>query len=91
MSAQALAPPNSSHKVHCDLDDWDFDPRYTDGKCPICGWAPEGGAALVKPRWQAELEALPWDIIALGVLAVVLIVLGVWVGLAAGINIVPKS
>jgi hypothetical protein len=25
--------------VRCPTDDWVFPPRYTEGRCPICGWA----------------------------------------------------
>ncbi len=24
----------------CEVDDWEFHPRYTDGACPLCGWRP---------------------------------------------------
>src|SRR5438477_359396 len=27
-------------RVMCDADGWSFDPRYTQGRCPICGWTP---------------------------------------------------
>jgi hypothetical protein len=36
-------------KAHCPLDDWDFDARYTDGVCPLCGWRPPG-APVEAPR-----------------------------------------
>ena len=29
-------------RVHCEFDDWDFSPRFTDGVCPLCGWEPPG-------------------------------------------------
>jgi hypothetical protein len=32
-------------QVHCEFDDWDFAPQYTDGACPLCGWQPEGFVA----------------------------------------------
>jgi hypothetical protein len=89
MSAVAEAR-QAPRKIHCDLDDWDFDPQYTGGACPICGWAPEG-ALKPKPAWQVRLEALPWDLIFLVVLAVVLIVLGVIVGINAKISLLPKG
>jgi hypothetical protein len=28
--------------LRCPTDDWAFPPRYTGGRCPICGWVPEG-------------------------------------------------
>ena len=29
-------------RVHCEFDNWDFAPQYTDGVCPLCGWEPDG-------------------------------------------------
>ncbi|HEV7677968.1 MAG TPA: hypothetical protein VGQ42_05335 [Candidatus Dormibacteraeota bacterium] len=26
----------------CPVDSWAFAPAYTDGRCPLCGWAPQG-------------------------------------------------
>jgi hypothetical protein len=78
-------------RAHCDLDDWDFDPRYTEGVCPICGWQPEGAAATPRPQWLAWTEKVQWDIVGLMVLAVVLLVMAVLVGRAAGITLTPKS
>ena len=26
----------------CPVDSWTFTPLYTDGSCPLCGWAPDG-------------------------------------------------
>lgn len=28
--------------AHCPTDDFDFRPQYTNGRCPLCGWRPEG-------------------------------------------------
>ena len=67
---------------HCDLDDWDFDARYIDGVCPICGWAPEGGAQAV-PAWVRRLRQVQWDFVGLVVFAVTLVVLGILVAQAA--------
>ena len=84
-------PASGSRKVHCATDDWDFDPRYTGGVCPICGWQPPtaAGAAGQAARmvWLASLD---WEIIGLVALAAVLVIMGVLVGIAAGISLVPK-
>lgn len=76
-------------KIHCDLDDWDFDPRYTGGACPICGWTPPG-AIRGKTALMSRLERIPLDYIALGLLGFVLVVLGVMVLIAAGVSLAPK-
>jgi hypothetical protein len=60
-----------------------FDPRYTQGTCPICGWAPEGAATA--PRWLALANRLDWEILGLFALADVLILLGFIVANAAGL------
>jgi hypothetical protein len=70
-------------RVHCEVDDWTFDPRYTQGRCPICGWVPEG--APVAPRWLALVNRLDWDMLGLFLLADVLVLLGLIVAHAAGI------
>ena len=68
---------------HCELDDWDFDARYTGGVCPICGWAPEGGAAPPLPAWLQPLQRVQWDFVGLVVLAATLLALGILVAQAA--------
>ena len=70
-------------RAHCEIDNWTFDPRYTQGRCPICGWAPEGAAAA--PRWLALVNRLDWDMLGLFLLADVLVLLGLIVAHAAGI------
>lgn len=89
MATAILRQPQAA-KAHCPQDDWDFDPRYTDGACPICGWRPEGLAATEVPKWKQQLARVPWDLVGLAVLFVALVALGVFVGLAAKINIVPS-
>jgi hypothetical protein len=76
-------------RLHCDLDDWDFDPRYTDGACPICGWRPDY-EAVPRPAWLETLDRVPWDYVSLGVVFCVLAALGVIVGLAAHINLATR-
>lgn len=70
-------------RVRCEADDWTFDPRYTQGCCPICGWAPEGVPAA--PRWLELINRLDWDMLGLFLLADVLVLLGLIVANAAGI------
>ena len=58
-------------RAHCEVDDWTFDPRYTQGRCLICGWVPEGAPAA--PRWLALVNRLDWDMLGLFLLADVLV------------------
>lgn len=76
------APRRAPVRFHCELDDWTFDPRYTDGRCPICGWQPAGAPAA--PAWLAAARKFEWELTGLFVLLVVLAVLGVVVASAAG-------
>ena len=73
-SAVKAVEPQATRRVHCDVDDWDFDPLYTDGACPICGWRP-AGTESVKPRWMERMDVVLWDIVAVGVLGIGLIAL----------------
>ena len=61
-------------RVHCEFDDWDFAPRYTDGACPLCGWQPDG--IVVEP---ALVERMDWFMVMLVAVVVVSIVMGVLV------------
>jgi hypothetical protein len=63
--------------AHCPNDDWDFDPRYTDGVCPLDGWRPPG--APVEPPVAARID---WFWPSVGLLAVMSIVMGVLVLIA---------
>ncbi|TMD35282.1 MAG: hypothetical protein E6I81_08765 [Chloroflexi bacterium] len=69
--------------AYCEADRWKFDPRYTQGRCPICGWKPEG--APNAPRWLAIANRLDWEMLGLFLLADVLVLLGLIVAHAAGI------
>ena len=69
--------------ARCELDQWAFDPRYTQGRCPICGWAPERARAY--PAWMALARKVDWDLLGLFLLADLLILLGVVVARAAGL------
>jgi len=69
-------------RAYCELDRWSFDPRYTNGRCPICGWAPDG--APTAPAWLMLARRVDWEIFGLLVLAIFLVVLGLVVAQAAG-------
>ena len=69
-------------RVRCEADAWSFDPRYTQGRCPICGWMPEG--APVAPRWLAAVNRMDWYMIGLVFLADVLVLVGLIVANATG-------
>ena len=70
-------------RAFCEVDQWSFDPRYTQGRCPICGWAPEGVATA--PRWLAVANRLDWEMLGLLLLADVLVMLGLIVASATGL------
>ena len=70
-------------RAFCELDRWAFDPRYTQGQCPICGWAPAGAPTV--PRWLRIANRIDWELFGLFALADVLIVLGLVVANAAGL------
>jgi hypothetical protein len=76
------SPRRAPVRAYCELDKWSFDPRYTDGRCPICGWAPPG--APTAPAWLAVARKLEWELTGLVLLLVVLVILGVVVAQAAG-------
>jgi hypothetical protein len=70
-------------RAYCEADRWSFDPRYTQGRCPICGWEPEN--APNAPDWLALANRVDWDIVGLFLLADVLVLLGLIVANAAGL------
>src|SRR5581483_8169025 len=70
---QAVAQPRG--RIYCDVDDWWFAPRFTDGRCPICGWQPEGVRA--EPPMSIQLfRRVDWDLAGLVLLAAVLVAIG---------------
>lgn len=71
------------NRFRCEADGWTFDARYTQGRCPICGWAPEG--APNAPRWLATVNRMDWQMIGLVFLADVLVLLGLIVANATGL------
>jgi len=81
----AVPMPRPRNRYHCELDNWTFDARYTDGRCPICGWAPEG--APTAPGWLVAARRFEWELTGLVALMVVLLVLGALVAHAAGYRI----
>jgi len=70
-------------RAYCQADRWSFDPRYTQGRCPICGWAPPGVPNA--PRWLALVNRLDWEMLGLFLLVDVLVLLGLVVAHAAGL------
>ena len=72
-----------SGRAYCEADGWSFDPRYTQGRCPICGWQPEG--APDAPGWLALVKRLDWVILGLFLLVDVLFLLGLVVANAGGL------
>lgn len=70
-------------RAQCERDDWTFDPRYTKGKCPICGWEPQG--VPTAPRWLALVNRADWDMIGLFALVDLLFLMGLVVAHAAGL------
>lgn len=69
--------------AYCEADNWKFDPRYTQGKCPICGWAPEG--APTAPRWLKLANRMDWEMFGLFMFFDLLVLLGLIVAQAAGL------
>ena len=59
--------------VRCDADRWEFDPRYTEGRCPICGSAID--IAPAAPRWLLLSRRVPWDMVFLFALLLAMVVL----------------
>ena len=78
-----IAARHRSVTAYCEADQWRFDPRYTQGRCPICGWKPDSAANA--PRWLAIANRLDWEMLGLFLLADVLVLLGLIVATAAGL------
>jgi hypothetical protein len=72
-------------RYYCKLDGWSFNPRYTEGVCPICGWKPDGAAAA--PRWLALSRKVEWDLVGLFVMFVALTFLAVLVAQAVHLHL----
>ena len=69
--------------AYCELDRFEFDPRYTLGRCPICEWAPQGAPAY--PNWMRLVRRIDWELFGLLLLADVLLILGLVVARAGGL------
>ncbi|HLJ21291.1 MAG TPA: hypothetical protein VKU84_13885 [Stellaceae bacterium] len=78
-----LARRPAPRAFFCERDEWSFDPRYTCGRCPICGWAPASAPAA--PRWLELANRVDWELFGLFALADLLVVLGLIVAEAAGL------
>lgn len=76
-------PPTT--RAFCEVDGWSFDPRYTEGKCPICGWIAPG--APDAPLWLTLARRFEWEVGGLLVLLAVLAVIGLAAVHAAGYRI----
>jgi len=61
-------------RAHCEFDDWDFAPRFTDGACPLCGWRPEG--IVEEP---SLVERMDWFMVMLVVVVIASLVMGILV------------
>jgi hypothetical protein len=70
-------------RAYCELDRWSFDPRYTQGRCPICGWAPGGARAY--PRWMVLANRIDWELAGLLLLVDLLVIAGLVVAREAGL------
>jgi len=69
-------------RYFCELDRWSFNSRYTNGRCPICGWAPAG--APTAPGWMMAGRRMDWQIFGLLALAILLLLVGLIVAQAVG-------
>jgi hypothetical protein len=83
IARRRLIPGRPAARAYCELDKWAFDPRYTQGRCPICGWVPDGARAY--PAWMALARRVDWDLLALFLFADLLVLLGLVVARAAGL------
>ena len=59
-------------RATCPNDGWTFAPRYTDGRCPLCGW--ESDVDVTPPPF-AQVDWFWPALIALGVVSVLMGVL----------------
>lgn len=64
----------ASATAHCEFDDWEFTPRYTDGACPLCGWHPSDITSEVPLTQRVD-----WFFVMLAAVVVVSIVMGILV------------
>jgi len=60
-------------KAICPVDSWAFRPRYTDGRCPLCGW--EAPGATVRLPLSRRIDTFGKMAIALTLVSVVMAIL----------------
>lgn len=72
-------------RAFCELDGWSFDPRYTEGRCPICGWVAPGAPGA--PLWLVVVRRFEWEMAGLVVLLAMLVVIALAVVHAAGYRV----
>jgi hypothetical protein len=72
-------------RYFCELDRWSFDARYTNGRCPICGWAPAG--APTAPGWLMTGRRMDWQVFGLLALAIILLLVGLIVAQSVGFTL----
>lgn len=72
-------------RAFCELDGWSFDPRYTEGRCPICGWVAPGAPEV--PWWMILARRFEWEMAGLVLLLAVLALGAVAVIHAAGYTV----
>jgi hypothetical protein len=61
----------------CPVDSWAFTPLYTAGRCPLCGWTPEGYVYSPPPLTPYERY---WG--AMGGIVAISVLMAVVVGVA---------
>ena len=60
-------------QVVCPIDSWPFRPRYTDGRCPLCGWEPPG--TVVRLPLSRRVDTFGWMALGLVMMSIVMAVL----------------
>lgn len=68
--ATAAGRGDARVRAMCPVDHWEFKPLYTEGACPLCGWAPP--AFTYRPPLLHRLE---WFWVGLASMALVSIVM----------------
>jgi hypothetical protein len=60
-------------QVVCPVDSWPFRARYTDGRCPLCGW--EAPGAVVSLPLSRRIDSFSWMALSLIAVSAVMLVL----------------
>jgi hypothetical protein len=66
-----LEGPNTV--AHCPVDDWDFSPYFTEGRCPLCGYRPPGQMPTPQSRRLDWFWPLAGAMVAMSALMGVLV------------------